>query len=184
MSQVTSLSGCQEYMDTFRPHGHIQYVWNGLSCLNCNCMYRPLMWKISWQHCDCTKQLIWRSCRLQTSDICRLRQVMGKDLRDILWERGVWVEGCSVDVRTDFPLDKENENWPNIFKSTAFPFIILSPTNHCNLLSSAPRSTPIYYSQTHDPLQFNILSPTIHSHFLSSAPRSAPIYYPQPHDPL
>jgi len=42
-------------------------------------------------------------CPVQsTSDICRLQQVMGRYLRESLWERDIRVEGCSSDVRTDF----------------------------------------------------------------------------------
>jgi len=51
-----------------------QSTWRGLLCLHCKSMLLPLICKISWQRCDCTKQLIWRNCTMKASDISKLRQ--------------------------------------------------------------------------------------------------------------
>ena len=78
-----SCSVCQEDTDSQSVH------MEGQLCLQYKCVYLPLVCKFSWQHWDSIKQLTWRNCLLQASDVCRLRDVMGGGFEELIFGRSI-----------------------------------------------------------------------------------------------
>ena len=88
------------------------------------------MCKSSWEHCDCTKQMLWRNCTLQTSDICRSRQVMRAIWGAAFLKGAFELKDVHLEVRTDFHISHWNGKLKKYFQFNGVLLTFLSSKYH------------------------------------------------------